>query len=544
MAAATENQPLLDVTDLVVSYATAGGREVHAVNGVSLQVHAGQITAIVGESGSGKSTTAQAIIGLLPGNADIDAGEIQLDGRDLTGLSEKQWRAIRGTRIGLIPQDPNNSLNPVKTIGESVAEGLAIHRRGTAATRKARVLELLEQVGIDDPARRHDQYPHELSGGMKQRVLIAAAVALEPDLIIADEPTSALDVTVQKIILDLLDDMRRQLGIGILFITHDLAVAGDRADHIVVMQRGEVRESGYAATVLTDPRDAYTRQLLADAPSLAVADVHRRRPVPEGETEPLLVVDGVTQRFGDFTAVDDVSFTVERGTTHAVVGESGSGKTTLGRSIALFNQPTAGSITVNGTEITALGRKQRRDLRRSIQLVYQNPYSSLDPRQTIGATVAEPLRNFTRAGKAEAAAQVERYLDLVALDSGTAARRPAELSGGQRQRVAIARALILEPELLVLDEAVSALDVTVQAQILRLLDDLQRGLGLTYVFISHDLAVVRQISDTVSVMSRGRQVEAGPTERVFRDPESDFTRQLIDAIPGRRYRGGDLNLGL
>jgi len=279
-----------------------------------------------------------------------------------------------------------------------------------------------------------------------------------------------------------------------------------------------------------------------------------------------IVVDGVTKNFtmryqrtlkqmavaavkgreisDTFQAIDDVSFTVDRGTTHAVVGESGSGKTTLGRSIALFNQPTAGSITVDGTEITTLGRKQRRDLRRSIQLVYQNPYSSLDPRQTIGATVAEPLRNFTRSGKAEAATRVERYLDLVALDSGTAARRPAELSGGQRQRVAIARALILEPELLVLDEAVSALDVTVQAQILRLLDELQHELGLTYVFISHDLAVVRQISDTVSVMSRGRQVEAGPTERVFRAPESDFTRQLIDAIPGRRYRGGDLNLGL
>lgn len=538
----TPEAPLLKVEDLVVSYQTARG-QVAAVNGVSLEVHAGQITAIVGESGSGKSTTAQAAIGLLSGNAEIDAGQIHLQGQSLVGLKEKQWREIRGTRIGLIPQDPNNSLNPVKTIGNSVGEGLAIHRLGTAEQRKNRVIELLTQVGIDQPEKRYDQYPHELSGGMKQRALIAAAIALEPDLIIADEPTSALDVTVQKVILDLLDEMRRELGIGILFITHDLAVAGDRADHIVVMQRGEVREAGYAASVLTNPRHEYSRQLLADAPSLATAVTFQRAAL-DPATEPLLTVDKVRQEFGDFVAVDDVSFTVAPGTTHAIVGESGSGKTTVGRSIAAFNQPTAGEIHLGETDIVNLNPRQRRELRRDVQLVYQNPYSSLNPRQSIGATIGEPLRNFTDRSKADITRQVERYLDLVALDSQMTNRRPAELSGGQRQRVAIARALILEPELVVLDEAVSALDVTVQAQILRLLDELQRELGLTYVFISHDLSVVRQISDTVSVMSHGQQVEIGPTVEVFENPQSEFTRQLIDAIPGSRYRDGGLNLGL
>ncbi len=545
-------QPLLEIEDLVVSYGTAKG-VVHAVNNVSLTVHPGQITAIVGESGSGKSTTAQAVIGLLADNAEVDSGQIRFQGKSLVGLTPREWREIRGTRIGLIPQDPNNSLNPVKTIGASVGEGLDIHRRGTAVERKKRVIELLDRVGIDNPEVRYNQYPHELSGGMKQRALIAAAIALEPELIIADEPTSALDVTVQKIILDLLEEMQAELGLGILFITHDLAVAGDRADQIVVMQQGEVREHGHAASVLTDPQHPYSRQLLADAPSLSIGDIATRVPaVDPAEARakgPLLVVDNLRKEYARgkdevFVAVNDVSFEVLPGTTHAVVGESGSGKTTIGRAISGFNTPTSGSITIAGRDTTTLNKTQRREFRREVQLVYQNPYSSLDPRQTIGATIGEPLRNFTKLSKQEINAKVEHYLDLVALDPKMTSRRPRELSGGQRQRVAIARAMILEPELVVFDEAVSALDVTVQAQILRLLDDLQRELGLTYVFISHDLAVVREISDTVSVLSRGQQVEYGPTMDVFNNPQSDFTRQLIDAIPGSRYRGGDLNLGL
>ena len=558
-------QPLLHVRDLNVSYSTAGG-DVPAVQGVSLEVHPGQMTAIVGESGSGKTTSAMAAIGLLPSNATIDAGTITFDGRDITSLRRRQWRELRGRRIGLIPQDPNNSLNPVQTIGASVEEGLRIHKVGTAAERKAKALELLERVGIDDPARRYNQYPHELSGGMKQRVLIAAAVALEPDLIIADEPTSALDVTVQKIILDLLDDMRAELGMGILFITHDLAVAGDRADRVVVMESGQLREEGLAATVLTNPRHDYTKRLLADAPSLTVADAGTstaRAVAPQGNlstqrassestgapttraaSEPLVRVEGLTQRFGDFTAVDDISFTVAKGSTHAIVGESGSGKTTTGRSIAMFNTPTAGSITVGGRDIVGLRGKASREERNNIQLVYQNPYGSLDPKQTIGQTVAEPLRNLKGASASSAKAKAKEFLELVALNPDYYDRRPRELSGGQRQRVAIARAMIVEPELVILDEAVSALDVTVQAQILRLLARLQEELGLTYIFISHDLAVVNQISDTVSVLSKGQQVECGPTAEVFSNPQSPFTRKLIEAIPGSRYRAGDLNLGL
>ncbi|WP_308606561.1 ABC transporter ATP-binding protein [uncultured Corynebacterium sp.] len=536
-------QPLLHVRDLTVSYSTAGG-DVSAVQGINLEVHPGQMTAIVGESGSGKTTSAMAAIGLLPANATIDAGTITFDGRDITSLRRRQWRELRGRRIGLIPQDPNNSLNPVQTIGASVEEGLRIHKVGSAAERKAKALELLERVGIDDPERRYHQYPHELSGGMKQRVLIAAAVALEPDLIIADEPTSALDVTVQKIILDLLDDMRAELGMGILFITHDLAVAGDRADRVVVMESGQLREEGLAATVLTNPRHDYTKRLLADAPSLTVADAGAAPVTERTAGEPLVRVDGLTQRFADFTAVDDISFTVAKGSTHAIVGESGSGKTTTGRSIAMFNTPTSGSITVGGRDIVGLRGKALREERNNIQLVYQNPYGSLDPKQSIGQTVAEPLRNLKGARASSAKEKAKEFLDLVALNPDYYDRRPRELSGGQRQRVAIARAMIVEPELVILDEAVSALDVTVQAQILRLLARLQEELGLTYIFISHDLAVVNQISDTVSVLSKGQQVESGPTAEVFSNPQSPFTQKLIEAIPGSRYRAGDLNLGL
>lgn len=545
--------PLLSIDNLVVSYGTGRGRRsrragsrgegevVHAVNGVSVTVEKGQMTAIVGESGSGKSTTAKAALGLLPANATIDAGQIRFQGTDTTAYRERQWRGLRGRSIGLIPQDPTNSLNPVKTIGESVGEGLAIHTTLSRGDIRARVIDLLAKVGIDDPARRHDQYPHELSGGMNQRALIAAALALEPELIVADEPTSALDVTVQKVILDLLDEMREDLGIGILFITHDLAVAGDRADRVVVMQNGEVRESGLAASVLSDPQDDYSRGLLADAPSLAVARVNPRPPLGD---DVLVEAKDVTKDFGDFRAVDGISFEVARGSTHAIVGESGSGKTTLGRIISAFEDPTDGQVLLDGVDLGGLDKAGRRALRKRVQLVYQNPYASLDPRQRIGDIIAEPLRNMAGATRAEAAQKVEAYLGRVALDPAVAARRPHELSGGQRQRVAIARALIVEPDLIVLDEAVSALDVTVQAQVLRLLNELQRELGLTYIFISHDLAVVRQISDTVSVMSQGRQVEAGPTHEVYTNPQTDFTRTLLDSIPGAKLRSGQLNLGL
>ncbi|MFC7624373.1 dipeptide ABC transporter ATP-binding protein [Microlunatus sp. GCM10028923] len=534
---------LLAIRDLAVQYRTARG-PVTAVAGVSLEVEAGQVTALVGESGSGKSSVAQSIIGLLPPNGRIAGGSIALQGTELVGLPDRRWRSIRGARIGLIPQDPGNSLNPVARIGDSVAEALRIHGWRDRTKIRTKVHELLERVDLDDPEARARQYPHELSGGMRQRVLIAAALALEPELIIADEPTSALDVTVQQRVLDLLDRLRAETGTGLLFITHDLAVAADRADSVVVMRDGAVRERGDAAEVLSEPTDDYTRALLADAPSLTKIVERPQRPEAPAPAAPLLEVSGLRQEFRrsgrpPLVAVDDVSFTVARGTTHALVGESGSGKTTIGRAITGFQWPTDGRIVVGDTDVVARGRSRRgsrRAFHRSAQLVYQNPYASLDPRQTVATIIAEPLQNFRIGNRAEQAERVDRYLDLVSLAPEYGARRPHELSGGQRQRVAIARALILEPELVVLDEAVSALDVTVQAQILRLLAKLQDELALTYVFISHDLAVVRQIADTVSVLQRGRQVEHGATGRIFDAAEHDYTRQLIAAIPGTKLR--------
>ena len=532
---------LLRIDDLAVSYRTPRG-EFTAVDGVSFEVEAGKTTALVGESGSGKSTVAQSAIGLLAGNGRITRGSILLNERrtgvtELVGLPERRWRGLRGRCVALIPQDPGTSLNPVATIGASVAEALRIHGWKDRRKIQARVLELLERVDIDDPERRARQYPHELSGGMRQRVLIAAALGLEPELIIADEPTTALDVTVQRRVLELIDRLREESGSGVLFITHDLAVAADHSDEIVVMRGGRVAETGRSADVLTAPTAAYTRALIDDAPSLAQI-VERRPHAAEAGERPLVEVSGLRQVYGSgrdrFVAVDDVSFAVARGTTHALVGESGSGKTTTGRSIAGLHRPTGGRIRVGDTEVTEL--RSPRAFRRVAQLVYQNPYASLDPRQTIGRILAEPLDNFGIGTRAERAARVAEHLDLVALAPEIAHRRPAELSGGQRQRVAIARALILEPELVVLDEAVSALDVTVQAQILRLLARLQDELGLTYVFISHDLAVVRQIADTVSVLQGGRQVEHGPTDRVFDAPEHPYTRRLLDAIPGAAFR--------
>jgi peptide/nickel transport system ATP-binding protein len=533
--------PLLRVRDLAVDYRTA--REtVRALDGVSFDVQAGEVVALVGESGSGKSSVAQAIIGLLAANGTVARGSVALDGDELLGLGERQWRAVRGRRIGLVPQDPGNSLNPVATIGASVAEALRIHGARDRRANRRTVLDLLDRVGIDDPETCARQYPHELSGGMRQRVLIAAAVALKPALIIADEPTSALDVTVQQTVLDLLDDLRRQTGTGMLLITHDLAVAAERSGAVVVMRSGAVEESGPAAVVLADPEAQYTRTLLADAPSLQrVVD---RQPIVASRTErPLVEVSGLRQEFrrrgaAPLVAVDDVSFVVPKGTTHAIVGESGSGKTTTGRAIAGFGSPTSGTVRVGDTDVAALGGRAAREFRRTVQLVYQNPYASLDPRQSVADIIAEPLRNFGVGDRASRRARAEQQLELVDLPAAVGDRRPRELSGGQRQRVAIARALILEPELVVFDEAVSALDVTVQAQVLRLLARLQAELGLTYVFISHDLAVVRQIADTVSVLRRGRQVEEGPVDRVFHDARHPYTRQLIAAIPGRGVSPG------
>lgn len=534
--------PLLAVESLSVGYADDRGEVTPVVRQVSLTVRAGEVVALVGESGSGKSTLAQAVIGLLPTSGRITGGAIRLNGTDIVGWPQARLDTLRGAVISLVPQDLGHALNPVRTIGAQMAEVFRLHGWRDRRAVREQVLSLLERVGLSDPALRFRQYPHELSGGMRQRVLIAMAVALRPALIIADEPTSALDVTVQKRVLDLLDDLRREAGTAVLFVTHDLGIAADRADRVVVLQGGQVQEQGAVAQVLTAPAHPYTARLLADAPAFHGPRPSRPARLSEGDD---VVVEGLVQAFSvrsgwspfrrtpPFRAVDGVSFRVARGTTHALVGESGSGKTTTIRTLLGFTRPTAGSVRVNGLDLATLRRDQVPALRRSIQLVYQNPYGSLDPRQTIAEIVGEPLRNFDPVGKSDRLRQVSALIERVGLSQTVLSRLPRALSGGQRQRVAIARALILKPQVVVLDEAVSALDVTVQAQILALLDELQRDLGLTYVFVSHDLAVVRQIADTVSVLHGGRVVEDGPVEQVFHAPVSPYTRDLLAAIPGR-----------
>lgn len=523
--------PVLELENVSIAY---DGKPV--VHNVSFTINAGEVLALVGESGSGKTTTAQAIIGLLAENGHIEQGEIRLNGTDISQWSQRRLDALRGARISLIPQDPTSSLDPVKTIGSQLAEILDIHQRLPRAQRDARVVELLSRVGLSHPEQRAKQYPHELSGGMKQRVLIAIAIALQPALIIADEPTSALDVTVQKRILDLIDELRREFGTAVLLVTHDLAIAAERADRLLVFRHGKVQEQGITREVLEAPKSDYTRQLFADIPALS----GRHRAQLRTAEDPVLVVENITHDFtlggknqAAFRAVDHVSFSIPRGTTHSLVGESGSGKTTLARILLGFQKPDSGRVLIDGEDITRLKGEALRQLRRKIQLVYQNPFASLDPSQTLFKVIEEPLLNFK---KIPAAVRRERVLDIasrVALPEELLSRKPRELSGGQRQRVAIARALILEPKVLILDEATSALDVTVQAQILTLLSQLQDSLGLTYLFISHDLATVRQISHSVSVLNRGQQVDSGDVEDVFALPSSDYTRQLIDAIPGR-----------
>jgi peptide/nickel transport system ATP-binding protein len=540
----TAEPPLLSIADLEVRF----GADPPAVRQVDLQVRTGQTVAIVGESGSGKSTTAAAILGLLPPGGRITSGRIVFDGVDLTAADERRLRSIRGSGIGYVPQDPMTNLNPVWKVGFQVREAL---RANNLSAARQQAVQLLADAGLSDPGLRARQYPHQLSGGMCQRALIAIGLAARPRLLIADEPTSALDVTVQRQVLDHLQRLTGELGTAVLLITHDLALAAERAERLIVMHQGAVVESGAAQSILQNPQHPYTQRLVAAAPSMRdpvartrvahVAAEHAERNV----SQDVVVASALTKiyrpsrgapwRKVDVHAVDDVSFRLRRGTTLAIAGESGSGKSTLARMVLGLLQPSSGTVIFDGLDVSdtaSLSRRETLDFRRRVQPVFQNPYGSLDPVYSVFHTIAEPLRIHRIGDRRQRQRTVRELAEQVALPSSLLRRRPRELSGGQRQRVAIARALALRPEVLVCDEAVSALDVVVQAQILELLAQLQADLGLTYLFISHDLAVIRQIADEVMVMRAGRIVEHAATEDVFTSPRHDYTRQLLAAIPG------------
>jgi peptide/nickel transport system ATP-binding protein len=568
---ADPNKPLVQVEDLEVTFKTGTG-DVHAVRGVSFDIYPGETVAIVGESGSGKSTTATALIKLLAGNGRISGGKVLVEGKDITGYSERQMASVRGGVIGYVPQDPMSNLNPVWSVGFQVRE--AIRANGVASGRKdiqAKAIEVLQQAGLADAERRMEQYPHQFSGGMRQRVLIGIGLGADPKLLIADEPTSALDVTVQKVILDHLESLTRELNTALLLITHDLGLAAERASKLIVMHRGRIVESGDSLEILQHPQHPYTKQLIAAAPSLASRRIHSSTgaAVTEGvdaidmlklavkhedteaviEAAPVMVsVKDLRKTYsirrGGFKseplhAVDGISFEIHKGTTLALVGESGSGKSTAARLVLGLEPPTEGEIVVGGQNMAGASAKQLFDLRRRMQVVFQDPYASLDPQRSIGAIIAEPLKVHGVGDRVSRHARVEELLEQVALPTELAHRYPNELSGGQRQRVAIARALALKPEVVVLDEAVSALDVLVQAQILQLLADLQEELGLTYLFITHDLAVVRVVADAVAVMEQGKIVEAGPTDEIFENAQQPYTQRLLDAIPGAGIEFGN-----
>ncbi len=531
--------PLLAVEGLKVSFGDQA-----AVRGVDFTVLPGHTVAVVGESGSGKSTTAAAILGLLPPGGRITGGCIVFDGSDIAGADRRTLRAIRGREIGYIPQDPMTNLNPVWKVGFQVSEALRANTSDRRARRRA--VELLAEAGMPDPAKQAGRYPHQLSGGMCQRALIAIGLAGRPRLLIADEPTSALDVTVQRQVLDHLQGLTAELGTALLLITHDLALAAERAQSVVVMREGVVVESGAARSILWDPQHEYTRRLVAAAPSLTVKSPARSRPGDNGASDDILVASGLTKvyresrgapgwrvrRRAEFRAVDGVSFRLRRARTLAIAGESGSGKSTLARMVLGLLPPSAGTVVFDGTRVDAgLNAGPQLAFRRRVQPVFQNPYSSLDPMYTVFRAIEEPLRIHGLGDRGQRERAVRELIDQVALPSSVLGRLPRELSGGQRQRVAIARALAPRPEVLVCDEAVSALDVLVQAQILDLLAGLQTELGLTYLFISHDLAVIRQIADDVLVMRAGRVVEQAATEELFTRPRHEYTRGLLEAIP-------------
>jgi len=542
--------PLVDVENISVTY-QIGRKRAQALREVSLAVAAREVVAIVGESGSGKSTLANAVAAMLPENSTVTEGSLRFDNIELGSLRDSQVRKIRGKRIGIIPQDPMSSLNPTKKIGIQVQEPLLLHGITSKDDSKTKVLALLRDAGLQEPETVVDSYPHELSGGMKQRVLIAIAFAAAPELIIADEPTSALDMTVAKRVMDHLQKLVQETNTALIIITHDLALAVHRADRIVVMKAGEVVEVGLASEVLKAPQHRYTQQLVAGAPHLFHPDTpggasgtHRTNDrkytdVSEFDAsneDAILRVSGLVKEFhhgkrNAFThvAVKDVSFAIPRGKTLAIVGESGSGKSTTARMILRLEETTSGSVEFMGKDITSVRGEELRQIRRKMQVIYQSPFASLNPKMKLADIIEEPLRAFQVGTKEERRSKVFELMDAVGLPKSYMKRRPTELSGGQRQRVAIARALALSPELVVCDEPVSALDVLVQTQVLQLLQQLQADFNVAYLFISHDLGIVNHFADHVGIMNRGEMVESGSTKEVFARPQEEYTKILLES---------------
>jgi peptide/nickel transport system ATP-binding protein len=558
---------LLQVRDLRVTFKLDKKARFEAVKGISFDIPANSTVALVGESGSGKSVSSLAVMGLLPADTTIidPASRILFGGRDLLALPLAARRELCGKDISMIFQEPMSSLNPVFTVGFQIGEVLRLHMGMSAKQARARTLALLDEVGIPDPATKIDAYPSQMSGGQQQRVMIAMAIACEPKLLIADEPTTALDVTIQKQIMDLIARLQRKHNMSVLFITHDLALVGEIADRVIVMRHGEVREEGEAAEVFARPRDAYTQALLHCRPRLGERplrlpviddymagkpiDVQQRaRGYTAGDQE-VLVVKNLSKSFflreglfgkREFKAVKDVSFTLARGKTLGVVGESGSGKTTVGLTLLRLHQATGGTAMFEGRDLISMPEREYMAYKRRIQIIFQNPYASLNPRFTVGQILLEPMRiHKIGANDAERSRMAAELLERVGLPAQAFHRYPHEFSGGQRQRIAIARCLTMKPEILVCDESVSALDVSVQAQVLNLLQDLQDEFGLSYIFISHDLSVVKYMADQVMVMHQGSVVELADSDELYRNPQHPYTRSLLGAIPG----GGQTRAG-
>jgi len=535
---------VLDIRDLSIAL-PAGAERARAASNVSFSVAKGEILCLVGESGSGKSVIAQSVMGLLPKNLAVTAGTISLLDENITQAKEARLRQLRTTRMSMVFQEPMTALNPVMTCGDQIDEVLRFHTAMSSSERKKKILEIIAETALPDPQRMVASYPHQLSGGQRQRIMIAMALVLDPALLIADEPTTALDVTTQAQILNLILELQKRHGTGVLFITHDFGVVAEIAHRVAVLRLGELVELGTRDEVLKHPRHDYTKMLIGSVPALAPKTrpvAHAARP----DTPVVLQTSKLAKTYSDrgwfgprreVHAAEDVSIEIRRGQTLGIVGESGSGKSTVARCIVRLVDPTSGEVRIGGTEIATMGAAALRPLRRKVQIVFQDPYRSLNPRRTVGEAITEGPLNYG-VPRPEALERARKLLELVRMDASALSRYPHQFSGGQRQRICIARALAMEPELLVADEAVSALDVSVQAQVLELFEEIRMRLNLAMLFITHDLRVAAQVCDQVAVMSKGRVVEYGPAEEIFLRPQHEYTRALFDAAPGRNFAFG------